>query len=210
MNPTEEPMFATPDSWDREAAARERGPLRLPGMFVWLALVWLYWFEISRETLAPALGVQASERALVLAAIGGVVGRIAAQLIEAGFYVLLWRALGRTLPFANFFVTIVSLSLLDVASVQLVRWAADSPPAWVAVLCGFQAVPGALVGEPGLRVAFGGFGLLTLARIAGTAWPQRPAGGWRTGLALTGAIWLAGRLATWWTTDLVRGVSPLP
>lgn len=216
MSPTEETVPATPDSWDREGAARasdRQGPglLRLPGVIVWLVLVWLAWFDLGREMLATTLGDAATPRAVGIAAIGAVLTRIAAELLEAGFYVALWRGLGRTLPFAAFFVAIVSLSTLDLIATQLARWAADSPSPWVAVLCGFHTLPGVLAGEPGLRVGFGAIGLLALARVAGTIRAQRAAGArWRTIGILTGAIWLGGRLATWWVTDLVRGMSPLP
>ena len=208
-------MLAT-DSWDREAAAREGdrrglGPLRLPGVIVWLVLVWLYWFELGREMLGTTLGDAATPRAVAIAAIGTVVARIAAELLEAGFYVALWRGLGRTLPFAAFFVAIASLSMLDMIAMQLAQWATDSPTWWVAALCGFHTLPGVLAGEPGLRVGFGAVGLLALARVAGTIRAQRATGArWKTITLLTGAIWLAGRLATWWITDLVRGMSPLP
>ena len=204
-------MLATPHSWDRDAAAREGNPLRLPGTIVWLVLVWLYWFELGRETLGTTLGDAASPRAVALAAIGGVLARIVAEAIEAGFYVTFWRALGRRLSFPAFFLTIVSLSILDMVALQLAHVAGDPPAAWIAVLCGFQVLPGALAGEPGLRVAFGGVGLLALARVAATARAQKAAGGrWTAAAALTSATWLAGRLATWWITDLVRGASPLP
>lgn len=211
MNPTEEPVLATPHSWDRETVSREAGPLRLPGVIVWLALVWLAWFEVGRQTLGATLGDAASPRAVVFAAIAGVAGRIVGELIEAGFYVTLWRALGRTLPFTAFFVAIVSLSILDLVSLQVVHTAGDPPTAWLAILCGFQVLPGVLAGEPGLRVAFGGVGLFSLVRVAATARAQKAAGGrWTTAAVLTVAVWLAGRLATWWVTDLVRGMSPLP
>lgn len=204
-------MLATPHSWDRDFTAPGRSPLRLPGTIVWLGLVWLYWFEVGRETLGSTLGDAASPRAIVMAAIGGVVARIAGEAIEAGFYVTLWRALGRTLPFGAFFLTIVTLSILDMISLQLVRVAGDPPAAWIAALCGFQVLPGVLAGEPGLRVAFGSVGLLALARVAATARAQKAAGGrWTTAAALTVAVWLTGRIATWWITDLVRGASPLP
>ena len=204
-------MLASPNSWDREAVGSGRSPVRLPGTIVWLVLVWLYWFELGRETLGETLGDTASPRAVALAAIGVVVGRIVAELLEAGFYVTLWRALGRTLPFGMLFVAIVSLSMLDMIALQLAHWAADSPSLWVAVLCGFHTLPGVLAGEPGLRIGFGGVGLLALVRVAGTIRAQRPAGArWTTSAALTLAVWLAGRLVTWWSTDLVRGMSPLP
>ena len=191
-------------------AVGSAAPLRLPGVLVWLALVWLYWFEISRETLAASLGDQATARAVTFAALGGVIGRIASEAIEAGFYVTFWRSLGRGLEFPRLFIAIASFSLLDAAAVGLTQWAGDSPPSWIVPFVGFRVLPEVLAGASGLRVAFGGFGLLTLARIAGTAHAQRATGaGWGSTLGLTTALWLAGRVVTWWTVDLLRGMSPL-
>lgn len=212
-------MLSTPNSWERETAGREvaragsrgAGLARQPGAIVWLVLVWLYWFELGRETFGATLGDDVPPRGVVFAAIGSVAARIMMELLETGFYVAIWRGLGRTLPFSTFFVAIVSLSTLDMIALQLANWAADSPSWWVAVLSGFHTLPGVLAGEPGLRLGFGGVGLLALARVAGTIRAQRLAGGrWTTSAALTLAVWLAGRLVTWWSTDLVRGLSPLP
>jgi len=207
-------VLSTSQRWEGsgEIAGGDRhGPLRLPGTVVGLALVWAWWFEVGRETLGATLGDAATPRAVLVAALAGLIGRVVAQIVEAGFYVAAWRALGRPLAFLPMFVAIVSLSLFDVTTLSLVHWAGDAPPAWLAPLVGIQALPGVLGGEPGLRIAFGGFGLTCLARLAGTAHAQKSTGAaWRWRAALTLGAWLAGRLATWWTTDLVRGVSPLP
>ena len=204
-------MFSTPDSWDRRAAGNERGPAQLPGAIVWLVLVWLWWFETGRETLGASLGDQATPRLVLLAALGGTLGRIASQLVETGFYVALWRGLGRRLAFGPLFVAIASLSLFDVAAISLVQWVGDSSRAWLVPVIGFQAIHNLLAAESGLRLAFGGFGLTCLLRLLGTAEAQKPTGApWRWRAALTLGAWLAGRLVTWWTTDLVRGVSPIP
>jgi hypothetical protein len=207
-------MTAAPNHWDlSETRADSSGARRalLPGAAVWLLLVWLYWFEISRESLGAALGEAVTPRAVTLAALAGVFGRIGTQLVETGFYVAAWRTLARPLRFGPLFVAVASLSLLDIAALSLAQWAGDAPPAWLVPLTGFHVLPDVLASQPGLRLGFGGFGLLALARVLGTARAQKPAGApfrWR--LALTAAAWLAGRLATWWSADLMRGMSPLP
>jgi hypothetical protein len=53
--------------------------------------------------------------------------------------------------------------------------------------------------------------LLTLARIAITAWLQSVGTGRRLRgpLLVTSLAWLATRVALWWAMDLFRGMSPL-
>lgn len=206
-------MTAGSRGWADERA-HEGAPRRTTSQVVsaalWLALVWLYWFSVSRDDLAALLGSDASARSLTAAALLGLAGRIGMQLVEAGFYVALWRALAKPIAFGPLFVAVVSLSLCDACANVLARWADGDAPAWLVPLVGVRVLPDVLAGQPGLRVALGGVGLLAIARVAGTALAQ-----WRLGtslrgaLALTGSVWLAGRLASWWIADLLRGMSPI-
>ena len=63
----------------------------------------------------------------------------------------------------------------------------------------------------GFEAAFGSVGLLCVARLVATAAILRRGteGGLARALRLTLAVWLLGRLASWWLIDLARGVSPL-
>ena len=185
---------------------------RVLGAAAWFTALCLLWFDVTRSDLAVAFGSAASPRALIATAWGAVAGRIGFQLIEAGFYTLLWRLLDRPIRFGPMFVAIMSLATLDALASVLIRVAGtDSPSMWLAALVGFRALPEAFTREAGLRIAFGGVGILAVLRLIGTAYAQRREGPpWRGALALTFATWLAGRLATWWTTDLMRGMSPLP
>ena len=59
--------------------------------------------------------------------------------------------------------------------------------------------------------AFGNLGVLTLLRVGMTGWAQaRSLGRPLTGpLALTVAAWLLTRVTSWWSFDLLRGLSPV-
>ena len=152
---------------------------------------------------------------LAVAAALMVAAHLAASAIEASAYVLWWRTRGARLAWRPFFAALVALSLVDRCSASLASLAARAPALapWLAPLAGPQLVRDSLPGvEPGLWAAFGGLGLLTLARLGATAWLQAAGTGrrLRVALALTAGVWLATRVAVWWAADLARGRSPLP
>ena len=166
---------------------------------------------MTRDDAEAVLGGDASTGALGATAAIALASRIGAQLLEAGFYTAVWRSLGRRVRFGQLFVGIAVLSGLDAVANVLVREAQGDPSPLVIAAAGIRALSGVLPAEPGIRVAFGGLGLLALLRIAGTALVQNRDGvPMRAALALTAGAWLAGRLVTWWTADLARGMSPLP
>jgi hypothetical protein len=171
------------------------------------------WWELGYRQ-GSGLGVEPHVN-LMLAAGLMVVAHLGANAIEASTYVLGWRACGVRLPWSPFFVGLVALSLVDGVAANLAGLAEGSPwlAPWLATLAGPQLVREGLPGVgTGLWAAFGGLGLLTLARITATAWLQAAGTGrrLRTAFAVTALTWLATRVAVWWTVDLVRGRSPLP
>jgi hypothetical protein len=179
---------------------------------IWFALVGLLWFDVTHDQLAAAMGDDLSSAALTGAALLGLAGRFGAQVVEAGFYVLAWRLGARRLRMIPMLTAIATLSLCDAFAAGLLNVVGTDPPrAWLALLVGFRAFPEWLPEEPGLRMAFGSVGLLAVARMLGTAHAQQQQGiRFGGALALTLFAVLAGRLATWWSADLVRGMSPLP
>ncbi|MEO5616209.1 MAG: hypothetical protein ABIS67_00410 [Candidatus Eisenbacteria bacterium] len=214
-------MHASPGGWHAAAgsdaaANRFESPgsrtLTRLGFAAWACALYYLWFDVTRSQLSDAFGSEASSRGVAGAALATVATRVVSQLLEAGFYVLLWRLLARPIRFGPMFVAVLSLSSLDLFSSVVLRLVGTDPPqVWLALLTGFQAMPSLGHAESGLRLAFGGLGLFAIARIAGTAYAQRREGiPWRAALALTFAVSLAGRVAIWWTADLVRGASPLP
>jgi hypothetical protein len=143
-----------------------------------------------------------------------VVARVAGSAIEALVYTLWWRTRAARLPYVPIWVALVALSVVDRLALSL-AWVATRTPAlapWLAPVAGLHLLGSSwLAAEPGLRVALGSLGLLTLTRITMTAWFQaavlrRPLGGT---FLVTGVVWLASRVMQWWTTDLLRGMSPI-
>ena len=186
---------------------------RMQRMNVFLFLVALAsWWEVGcrqgRDLGAgPHLNLAVAATIMVLA-------RLGASAVEALAYALWWRTRGARLPYPRFLVALVALSLVDRFALSLVALAGRAPALgpWLAPVAGLQLLKDRLPGvEPVLWVAFGSLGLLTLARIALTAWLQSAGTGRRLRgpLLVTTLAWLATRVALWWTMDLSRGMSPL-
>ena len=183
---------------------------------LWIAFVAYQWWAEVQRRIEESLPAQVPLDHAHLAAAMGAAGHIAGNAVEALFYMAAWRARGFKLGFARLFEWMVTLSVLDLLSSGLVGFA-KAHPGWVAgaleVFVGFGVVNDDPSGPgSGFQAAFGSFGLLCVARIVGTAAVQRQGtkGGLAAPLALTFAVWLVGRLASWWMVDLARGISPLP
>jgi hypothetical protein len=186
---------------------------RMQQMNVFLFLVALAsWWEMGYRQ-GSDLGA-GPHLPLAVAATLMLLARLAASAVEALAYVLWWRTRGARMPYLRFLVALVALSLVDRFAAGLAALAGRTPALvpLLAPVAGIQLLRERLPGgEPGLWVAFGSLGLLTLARIAITAWLQAAGAGRRLrgALLVTGAAWCASRVALWWTLDLARGVSPL-
>jgi hypothetical protein len=187
--------------------------LRMRRMNLFLSVVALAsWWETGYRQGA-ALGA-GPHLPLAVAATLMLVARLASSAIEALAYVVWWRARGARLPYVAFLVALVALSLVDRIALDLGSLAGRTPALapLLAPLAGIQLLRSRLPGgEPALWAAFGGLGLLTVARITITAWLQSAGTGrrLRAALSVTAAAWLASRIVVWWTLDLVRGASPL-
>jgi hypothetical protein len=195
-----------------DGVARGAGLLEwpMPRKFIWLwtCFVVLWWWSASVNAAAGGAGSGIAVIAFAVA------GRMAGILVEAAWYVVVWRSLGRRLPLVWFTVWLVTLTLFDLMGDAL-RPIAGRHPAlapWLAPIAGLGLLPAAHQWSAGLRVVFGSLGLFTLARIACAAALQARATGASRflALALTAGTWLATRVALWWTADLVRGMSPMP
>jgi hypothetical protein len=185
---------------------------RLAAGAAWTLFLYLIWFDVLRDDLGASLGPELPARALTAAAFAALASRVAWQVIETGFYVTFWKLRAVRLSFGGMFTAVLSLSMLDALASALSRAAgSEGSHPWLAPLVGVRALAPAPGGGSGLGLAFGSLGLLALARVIGTAWAQRREGApWPGALAVTLGAWSAGRLALWWSTDLLRGMSPLP
>jgi hypothetical protein len=186
---------------------------RMHRMNVFLSLIALAsWWEVGyRQGGELGAGQQLN---LAVAATIMVLARLAASAVEALAYTLWWRTRGARLPYLRFLVALVALSLVDRFAQSLVTLAARTPALapGLAPIAGLQLLRDRLpAAEPGLWVAFGSLGLLTLSRIGITAWLQSVGTGrsLRGPLLVTTLAWLITRVALWWTMDLFRGMSPL-
>ncbi len=191
-----------------EAGRSARPALRPIPIAIWLStMLYAVFYEIRAE-LAASLDGRLSDSAVSAAAFAALATRTAGHGLEAAFYSAIWRARGLRVGFVWMLCMVISLSLLDALAGATARIGAGGDMPWLAPLIGLRAVPDLIRGWGGAGVAFGGVGLLSLARVLGTAYVQRQEGApWRGALALTMAAWLAGRLAMWWGADLMRGWS---
>jgi len=176
----------------------------------WYAYLAFCWWQVGIGEVARAGTASAAAAAALVPA-----GKLAGFLSEAAFYCLWWRGGGRRLPYWRFFCVVASASLADVLAIRLAEMAHTASPAlaaWLPPLAGLQAWRGGEWGSPGLRVTFGTLGILTAVRIGVTAHAQSRALGIRGAVALvwTAVVWVLGRIALLWITDLARGRSPLP
>jgi hypothetical protein len=180
----------------------------------WLTFLALLWSEaIGRQLEEQEALAALGERTWIVTAFG-VAGRFAVSLLEAAFYRLWWRsARGASLPFWAFFNWLMALSVLDLLADGLRRQVEHLPAlgGWIAPLTGVAALhPSPL--EGGLAAGFGSVGLLTLARVMGTAAIQRSMLGstWKGPLSLTFVAWGFNRVVVWWVVDLITGRSARP
>jgi hypothetical protein len=197
------------------SASRLEWPWRGWVLPVMLAFIVWRWWEIALRHASSTLGAThgATSTVLVPAAIFVIV-RALGYLIEGAFYVTWWRTRGERLPYWRFIAWLMTLWLLDLLAGTLGE-VARHHPAMAPLLAPFAGIgyfhpdrhPTA-----GLAAAFSTLGLLTLARLAGTAVLQARTLGRHLlqPLLLTTAAWLATRLLVGFGLDLARGVSPLP
>ena len=202
----------TMDDWDMDEPVPREGRGFWPVWF-WPVLVWLP-LDAWHERFARGLPVEpaALERARVspeaLAWIATAAVALTA-LAEAGAYGMLWAARGRRLPLAAAFVAVVQAGVCELVALRVLDLSRGAPATWAAALAGARAL--SVDGRAGaaLEVAFGGVGLLALARVALFA-------GFQSGLvrcrfreafALTCAAWLVSHVAQWWLLELWQGRS---
>jgi hypothetical protein len=194
------------------ASASPADPRTRRTYLVFFLLALVSWGQVASRQ-AGELGMRGAP-GLAAAAGLALAGRVVAAGIEAGVYALVWRALGARLPVLRFGIALVALSMVDRLALSLVELAHRAPASapWAAALAGAHLLGSPWpAGEPGLRAALGGIGILTALRLAMTAWLQAAAlrRGMCGPLLLTLGLWAASRIALWWTTDLMRGASPL-
>lgn len=194
--------------WSAEPLRPQRALHPLPVTVALLALLFAAFHEVRAE-LAQAAGESLATAALTGTALLAIGSRTIGHALEAAFYSGWWRLQERPVRWTWMFCALVALSTFDTLAGATFRIAHTSQP-WLFPVVGVRAIDGIFANAAGLRLAFGSIGLLSLLRVAGTALAQWQDGAPRRGaFQLTFAAWAAGRLVTWWTADLLRGLSPM-
>lgn len=175
-----------------------------PALFAYIA--WTWW-QVSKAEMSVATTSAAVPP--VLGATLALLARCAGWMLESGYYVLWWKWRRRALPFWWYFQWTAVISMVDLLAEAIRR---DVPGGaartWRAWWVGPGAGGGFEAASPDAwAAAFGGVGLLTAIRLAMVIRVQREALGsigWGP-VWIVAATWLAGRLVTAWSHDLLRG-----
>ena len=181
------------------------------GWLLGIAAVWwlLGWSRIDQVPAAENEPVLRAALPWVLAGI-----RLIGAIVETLFYWVWWRSAGQSFSFAGALPWFATLTLADAWAGTLRSLATEVAEPWttvIAVLAGVavRLEPGATP-FPGIAAAFGDVGVLALGRVLGAAAIQAHETRLRLRgpLLLTVVVWLLVKLITWWSYDLMRGMSP--
>lgn len=171
-------------------------------------LVAVFWFDVLWECarLAPRSNLPPLAVALV-----GLASQLLFCALEAGAARAAWQALGHAPNWHALVTRVLAASSAEAFAVSVAA-GGTVLPSWLAqLLAGARALPLAQP-DSGAVHAFAGFGVLTVVRIALSAHAQARLVGARfaRGLLVVAGLYLATRLAMWWSSDLAQGRSFQP
>jgi hypothetical protein len=143
-----------------------------------------------------------------LAALAGVLTQIAFTACEAAVAVQAWRVAGKDVRWRALTPRLLAVSSLEALAVAIAAGHTTLSPGLVVWLAGIRAVRDGPTGS-GLAFAFAAFGLLTTARLVLSAHVQSGAAraSFARALLVVLTLYLATRLAMWWSFDLMQGRS---
>lgn len=168
-------------------------------------LVAALWFDVL---LASARHARVGALPPLATAAAGLATQILFTALEALAARAAWHATGRALRWRELAPRLFAVSSAEAFAIS-VATGGTVLPSWLAqLLAGARAAPGP-VPDTGLAFAFAAFGLLTVLRVVLSAHAQARLAGarWSHALGLVTALYLATRLAMWWTSDLMQGRS---
>lgn len=171
-------------------------------------LVAALWFDVLWES---ARHVRVGVLPPAAAAAAGLTTQVLFTALEALVARAAWRASGRLLRWRDLAPRLFAVSSAEAFALS-VATGGTVLPSWLAqLLAGARAAPGA-VPDTGLAFAFATFGLLTVLRVMLSAHTQARLAGarWSQALGLVTMLYLATRLAMWWSSDLMQGRSFQP
>jgi hypothetical protein len=206
----------TMDDWDTDEPRPQDARGFWPA-WSWPLLVWLpldAWHSRFLHDMPP---VDAATLARVHLSAGALPWLATASvallaLAEAGFYGMLWAARGRRLPLLATAVAVIQSGVAELLAFTLLdrsHGGSGGALAAVATLAGARAFVPHGAAASAAMVAFGGAGLLALARCALFAGMQSclVRCRWREAFAITCGAWLVSHVAQWWLLELVTGRS---
>ena len=173
----------------------------------WLfaALTAIFWFEVlwrsaevaGRESPGP-----------VVIALAGLVSQLGFTALEAVLGVAAWASLGTTARWSVLMPLLLTASAAEAAAVAVITGQPALAQPWPVLLAGARAAAGR-ANAGAFVLAFAGFGLLTLVRLALATHAHATAARvpWRRAALVVLGFYLASRCAMWWTLDLMRGHS---
>ena len=166
------------------------------------------WFDVL---YAAAAHTNASPLPPWLAALTGLATLLVFTGCEAAVAVQAWGIAGVSARWAALAPRIMAVSAAEAFAVSVAVGHAPLPPALAVLLAGVRAAGGAQPAS-GWSFAFAAFGLLTLVRLVLSAHAQAGAvrASFVRALVLVLTLYLATRLAMWWTFDLMQGRSFQP
>lgn len=166
-------------------------------------LVAVLWFDVLWES-SRHLRVRALPP--LAATVAGLTMQSLFTALEAHAARAAWRATGRALRWRELAPRLFAVSSAEAFALSIAT-GGTVLPSWLAqLLAGARAAPGA-VPDTGLAFAFAAFGVLTVRRVVLSAHTQARLAGarWSHAFGLVTLLYLATRIAMWWSSDLMQG-----
>jgi hypothetical protein len=144
-----------------------------------------------------------------LAAFAGLATQLAFTACEAAAAVQAWRLAGAEVPWRALVPRLVTVSSAEAFATAVAAGHTAVPRAAAVWLAGTRAAADGAVPGSGLAFAFAAFGALTVARLLLSAHAQAGVArvSFPRALGVVLALYLATRLAMWWSFDLLQGRS---
>jgi len=165
------------------------------------------WLDVLFDVAAHSSHVV---RAPWLAALAGLAGQLAFTALEAAVAAEAWRLAGATAAWRSLVPRLLTVSSAEAFAVAIAAGRTTLPQPVAMVLAGARAAPGAAASGP--TYALSGFGALAVVRLLLSAHAQAGVARVPYGraLLLVLALYLATRIAMWWSLDLMQGRSFQP
>ena len=175
-----------------------------PHVLATALLIAFLWFEVL---WGAAQDTPLGDMSPVVAALLGTLSQLAFTAIEAAVACTAWGVQGVAVQWRVLAPRLLAVSSTEALAVAIATGHSALPRSLAVFLAGERAQPDTVA--MGAARAFAAFGALTVVRLLASAGVQADAAHkpYRRGLAVVLALYLATRLAMWWTLALFQGRS---